>query len=82
MTEISNLITQLGFPIVACVGLGVFVKQQINANREDNQKREDKLYEEIKYNREVNKTVLETNKTLANDINNKLDKLIKDKEVE
>lgn len=81
MNEISTLITQLGFPIVCCIGMYLYIDRKDKANREDTIKREERMFEEIKYTREVNVKVLETNKTLANDINNKLDKLINQKEV-
>lgn len=62
---ISTLITTLGFPIVCVLGLGWFIYKIYNDTQEQNkanmkavqdrcQEREDKLYAEIKENREVN----------------------------
>ena len=68
MTEISNLVATLGFPIVACVGLGLYISSRDKAIREDNIADKDRLYAEITHNREVTKELLETNKLLAKDI--------------
>lgn len=68
---ISTLITTLGFPIVCVLGLGWFIYKIYNDTQEQNkenmkavqdrcQEREDKLYEEIKANREVNAKAIET----------------------
>lgn len=68
---ISTLITTLGFPIVCVIGLGAFIlmiyKDTTKANQENMdkvqercQEREDKLYEEIKANREVNASAIAT----------------------
>lgn len=73
MADISNLITSLGFPIVACLGLGIYINKRDAAFREDNIKDKDRLYSEIAFNREVNKELLETNKLLANDIKENLE---------
>ena len=68
MTEISNLVATLGFPSVACVGLGLYLSSRDKAIREDNIADKDRLYAEISHNREVTKELLETNKLLAKDI--------------
>ena len=71
ITTISQLITNLGFPIVCVLGLAWFVYQmftKVVQQSEDNmvavqskcQEREDKLYEEIKANREVNAQAVAT----------------------
>lgn len=68
---LSTLITTLGFPIVCVVGLGWFIykiyldtQEQNKANmtqlQERCKEREDKLYEEIKENREVNAQAIAT----------------------
>lgn len=68
---ISTLITTLGFPIVCVIGLGAFIlmiyKDTTKANEANMEKvqarcqaREDKLYEEIKANREVNAQAIST----------------------
>lgn len=69
---VEGLITTIGFPIVACLGLGLYIYWNEKKSTEREDKREEKLYEEIRYNREVNKELLETNKLLAKDIKSEL----------
>ena len=68
---LSTLITSLGFPIFCVLGLGYFIykiyldtQEQNKTNMEKVQarckEREDKLYEEIKANREVNAEAIAT----------------------
>lgn len=68
---IMELITNLGFPIACVVAMGMFIYKFYNdytketkANMEAVQarckEREEKLYEEIKENREVNAKAIET----------------------
>lgn len=68
---ITTLVTTLGFPIVCVIGLGAFIlmiyKDTTKANEENMEKvqnrcqeREDKLFEEIKANREVNASAIAT----------------------
>lgn len=68
---ITSLISSLGFPIVCVMALGYFsfymVKETNKTNVESMEKlqerytvRENKLYEEIKENREVNAKAIET----------------------
>ena len=45
--EITNLITTLGFPIVCVIACGYFIKYIIKAERQENQKREEKYIETI-----------------------------------
>ena len=45
--EIQNLITNLGFPIVCAVACAYFINYIIKAEREENQKREEKYIETI-----------------------------------
>ena len=47
MNDISNLITNLGFPIVCVIGCAYFINYIIKAEREENQKREEKYIETI-----------------------------------
>lgn len=71
ITTIAQLITTLGFPIVAVIALAWFIYQIYIKTSEDNkanmekvqarcQAREDKLYQEIKENREVNAQAIAT----------------------
>ena len=45
--EISNIITTLGFPIVCVIACAYFINYIIKAEREENQKREEKYIETI-----------------------------------
>ena len=45
--DISTLITNLGFPIVCVVACAYFINYIIKAEREENQKREEKYIETI-----------------------------------
>ena len=45
--EISNLVTTLGFPIVCVIACAYFINYIIKAEREENQKREEKYIETI-----------------------------------
>lgn len=71
ITTVSQLITTLGFPIVCVLGMAWFIYQiylKTTAQNEANmekvqqrcQEREDKLYAEIKANREVNAQAIAT----------------------
>lgn len=75
MNDIANLIATLGFPIVCCIGLGLYINQRDKAFREDNEKDKDRLYSEISYNREVNKELLEVNRMLAKDVKGDLEEI-------
>ena len=69
--NLTELITTLGFPVVCVIALGYFAFYMVNKVMEENAKnmekvqnrckdREDKLYQEIKENREVNAKAIET----------------------
>ena len=47
MSEITNLITNLGFPIVCVIACAYFINYIIKAEREENKKREEKYIETI-----------------------------------
>ena len=47
LEEITKLITTLGFPIVCVIGCAYFINYIIKAEREENQKREEKYIETI-----------------------------------
>ena len=47
MEDITNLITTLGFPIVCVIACAYFINYIIKAEREENQKREEKYIETI-----------------------------------
>ena len=47
MNDVTNLITNLGFPIVCVIACAYFINYIIKAEREENQKREEKYIETI-----------------------------------
>ena len=47
MNDIINLITTLGFPIVCVIGCAYFINYIIKAERDENQRREEKYIETI-----------------------------------
>ena len=76
--EISNLITTLGFPIVCVIACAYFINYIIKAEREENQKREEKYIETINNFSvvidKVNENLINNNKRLEY-IENKLDEV-------
>ena len=80
--EISNLVTTLGFPIVCVIACAYFINYIIKAEREENQKREEKYIETInKFSvvmDKVNENLINNNKRLEY-IENKLDEVCADK---
>ena len=83
LNEISNLVTTLGFPIVCVIACAYFINYIIKAEREENQKREEKYIETInKFSvvmDKVNDNLIANNKRLEY-IENKLDEICADKE--
>ena len=81
--EITNLVTTLGFPIVCVIACAYFINYIIKAEREENQKREEKYIETInKFSvvlDKVNDNLIANNKRLEY-IENKLDEVCADKE--
>ena len=47
MEEVAKLITNLGFPIVCVIACAYFINYIIKAERDENQKREEKYIETI-----------------------------------
>ena len=78
MNDITNLITNLGFPIVCVVACAYFINYIIKAERQENQKREEKYIETInKFSTvmdKVNDNISTNNKRLEY-IENKLDEV-------
>ena len=81
--EIVNLVTTLGFPIVCVIACAYFINYIIKAEREENQKREEKYIETINQFSvvmdKVNDNLIANNKRLEY-IENKLDEVCIDKE--
>ena len=81
--EIVNLVTTLGFPIVCVIACAYFINYIIKAEREENQKREEKYIETINQFSVVLDKVndnLSTNNKRLEYIENKLDEVCADKE--
>ena len=81
--EITNLVTTLGFPIVCVIACAYFINYIIKAEREENQKREEKYIDTInKFSvvmDKVNDNLIANNKRLEY-IENKLDEVCVDNE--
>ena len=81
--EIVNLVTSLGFPIVCVIACAYFINYIIKAEREENQKREEKYIETINNFSvvidKVNENLINNNKRLEY-IENKLDEVCTDNE--
>ena len=78
MNEIINLITNLGFPIVCVIACAYFINYIIKAERQENQKREEKYIETINKFSDVLEKVndnLSTNNKRLEYIENKLDEV-------
>ena len=80
--EITNLVTTLGFPIVCVIACAYFINYIIKAEREENQKREEKYIKTINQFSvvmdKVNDNLIANNKRLEY-IENKLDEVCADK---
>ena len=76
--EITSAITTLGFPIICVIACAYFINKMIEAQREENQKREDKYIETINnftiVMDKVNENLINNNKRLEY-IENKLDEI-------
>ena len=83
LNEIADLVTTLGFPIVCVIACAYFINYIIKAEREENQKREEKYIETINQFSvvmdKVNDNLIANNKRLEY-IENKLDEVCADKE--
>ena len=80
--EITNAITTLGFPIICVIACAYFINYIIKAEREENQKREEKYIETINQFSvvmdKVNDNLIANNKRLEY-IENKLDEVCADR---
>ena len=83
MNDVVNLITNLGFPIVCVIACAYFINYIIKAEREENQKREEKYINTINNFSvvldKVNDNLTTNNKRLEY-IENKLDEVCHDKD--
>ena len=79
--EITSAITTLGFPIICVIACAYFINYIIKAEREENQKREEKYIETINQFSvvmdKVNDNLIANNKRLEY-IENKLDEVCAD----
>ena len=76
--EITSAITTLGFPIICVIACAYFINNMIKAQREENQRREEKYIETINnftlVMDKVNENLVANNKRLEY-IENKLDEI-------
>lgn len=77
LEKMIEMISTVGFSVIACIGLAYYITKLIKAIMEDSAKDKERLYEEIRFNRETNQALLESNKMLIQDINIKLEKIEK-----
>ena len=71
-STISSIISTVGFPVLSCLGLAMYIKKRDEQQTEDRVAEREMLLEEIKYNRQVNTELLATNRILAGDIKEEL----------
>lgn len=79
MNDIVNLITTLGFPIFCCLGLGWFIQDTLNKNREENKEDKSRLYKTLGELTATNTSlvknndeIVKTNQILAKDLKQEL----------
>lgn len=70
MVEVSNLISSVGFPIAACIGLAWFCKYMI----EQNNIHIEKMFDMYAKANEENRRAIETNTQVLEKLVEKLDK--------
>ena len=78
MNDVTNLKTNLGFPIVCVIACAYFINYIIKAERQENQKREEKYIETInKFSTVIDKVNdnISTNNKRQEYIENKLDEV-------
>lgn len=70
MSELTTVISTVGFPICACLGLGYYINQTTKFQREDSTKREEKLFQQLDSNNKVmdnfNETMISMDSRLDN----------------
>ena len=71
-STISSIISTVGFPVLSCLGLAMYIKKRDEQQTADRVAEREMLLEEIKYNRQVNTELLATNRILAGDIKEEL----------
>lgn len=71
MNEILSAITTVGFPIVACIGLGWFCKYMIDQS----QKNTDRMFEMFEKGNAENREAIRANTEAINKLVDKLDNI-------
>lgn len=66
---IQTAITQLGFPIVMVIAMGLFIKNLWEKSQEQNEKREEKLYSVIDNAQRQNEKLSQTNSEFVSILN-------------
>ena len=69
LTTIQQAITTLGFPIVCVLAMGWFIWKLWNKTQDQNEKREDKLYEVIAKAQVQNEKLSQTNSEFVSILN-------------
>lgn len=75
--DITNIISNLGFPIACAACCGYFINNMVRTNREDNINRENKLMEQLGQVNATNRIIVETNAEIANKLDIKIDAIDK-----
>ncbi|KOA90879.1 hypothetical protein [Clostridium botulinum] len=83
MEDIVSLIQNIGFPIACCLGLGLYLKQLNEQQREDVKEDKERLYVNLEKLNQSNIEVVTTNRMLVEhmegdikNIENKVDKIV------
>lgn len=71
MTEVAQLISTLGFPIVACIGLAWFCKYMIDTNN----KNIERMFEMYEKSNSSNREAIEANTKVLEKLVEKLDEV-------
>lgn len=63
--EFTDMITTIGFPIAACIALGLFIYKMYNTMQQNNKDREEKLYTMLGKSQEQLDKLEETNSSFV-----------------
>ena len=65
---LREIVSNIGFPISCVLCLGWYIQQRDKQQTEDRKQERETMLEEIKFSRQVNQSLLDTNKILSSDI--------------
>ncbi|AFS78517.1 putative membrane protein [Gottschalkia acidurici 9a] len=63
--DITNMVATLGFPIVACVGLGLFINKIITKAMDSTEERESRILTELSKVNDTNDNLVQTNEEIV-----------------